>query len=260
MSFFLTQQTATGRRVLFEKSKEQVQRRIDAEEGLDDILDTVLDIQPGYPPYRVHTMQLRDEIEALTELVKKEQPESILEIGTAKGGSLYIWSRYLDSVNNLISLDLPGGQFGGGYDKQKTDLFRTFAPSKQMDFVREDSHQPETYEAVSDVVDDGVDFLFIDGDHTYDGVKQDFEMYREMVSDGGIIAFHDIATHPDDQQEVQHRRQSIEDIEPRHLVWGEDHPECNVDRFWAELTAEYETEEIISHPSQTWAGIGVVRL
>jgi predicted O-methyltransferase YrrM len=233
---------------------------MDAEDGLDDILDTVLDVRPGYPPYQIFTMQLRDEIEALATLLRKEQPQSAIEIGTAKGGSFYIWSRYLDSVNELVSLDLPGGQFGGGYDEQKIGIFREFAPSKKMDFVRDDSHQPDTYEEVSDLVNGDVDFLFIDGDHTYEGVKQDFEMYSELVSEGGIIALHDIVTHPDDAGIVEKRRQNVEDIEDRHLLWGESHPDCNVDQFWAELVEEYETEEIISHPKQTWAGIGVVRL
>lgn len=233
---------------------------MDSEDGLDDILDTVLDVKPGYPPYDVFTMQLRDEIRSLTNLVEKEQPQSVLEIGTAKGGSFYIWSRHLDSVNRLISLDLPGGRFGGGYDEQKTEIFKGFSPSKNMDFVRADSHQSSTYDEVSDRVDGGIDFLFIDGDHTYDGVKQDFEMYSELVSEGGIIALHDIVTHPNNEDVVKRRRQSVEDIEERHLLWGESHPHCNVDQFWTELVEEYDTEEIISHPKQTWAGIGVVRL
>ena len=37
-----------------------------------------------------------------------------------------------------------------------------------------------------------VDVLFIDGDHAYDGVKRDYEMYGSLVRDGGVIAFHDI--------------------------------------------------------------------
>jgi predicted O-methyltransferase YrrM len=40
--------------------------------------------------------------------------------------------------------------------------------------------------------DNKVDFLFIDADHSYEGVKKDFEMYSPLVRKGGIIAFHDI--------------------------------------------------------------------
>jgi hypothetical protein len=33
--------------------------------------------------------------------------------------------------------------------------------------------------------------LFIDGDHRYEGVRRDFEMYSPLVGAGGLIAFHD---------------------------------------------------------------------
>ena len=36
------------------------------------------------------------------------------------------------------------------------------------------------------------DFLFIDGDHTVEGVTKDFLLYRPLVRKGGVIAFHDI--------------------------------------------------------------------
>jgi len=39
-------------------------------------------------------------------------------------------------------------------------------------------------------------FLFIDGNHTYKGVKKDFEMYSNLVGEGGLIAFHDIVQGP----------------------------------------------------------------
>jgi len=32
-----------------------------------------------------------------------------------------------------------------------------------------------------------VDFLFIDGDHSYEGVKKDFEMYSSLVRKGGVV-------------------------------------------------------------------------
>ena len=36
-----------------------------------------------------------------------------------------------------------------------------------------------------------IDFLFIDGDHSYGGVKKDFELYSNILSDNGIIIIHD---------------------------------------------------------------------
>jgi len=36
-----------------------------------------------------------------------------------------------------------------------------------------------------------IDFLFIDGDHSYNSVKEDFELWFPKLITGGIIAFHD---------------------------------------------------------------------
>lgn len=36
-----------------------------------------------------------------------------------------------------------------------------------------------------------IDFLFIDGDHSYDGVKSDWESYRSFMRPGAIVVFHD---------------------------------------------------------------------
>jgi hypothetical protein len=36
-----------------------------------------------------------------------------------------------------------------------------------------------------------IDFLFIDGDHSYEGVKKDFDLYSKLLSEKGVIVLHD---------------------------------------------------------------------
>lgn len=36
-----------------------------------------------------------------------------------------------------------------------------------------------------------IDFLFIDGDHSYEGVKLDFDLYSNLLSENGVIMIHD---------------------------------------------------------------------
>jgi hypothetical protein len=36
-----------------------------------------------------------------------------------------------------------------------------------------------------------IDFLFIDGDHSYEGVKLDFELYSKLLNENGVIVIHD---------------------------------------------------------------------
>jgi len=51
--------------------------------------------------------------------------------------------------------------------------------------------------------DHPIDFLFIDGDHTYAGVRQDWEQYSPLVRSGGLIASHDEAMNYQDTHVAQ---------------------------------------------------------
>jgi predicted O-methyltransferase YrrM len=76
-----------------------------------------------------------------------------------------------------------------------------------------------------------LDFLFIDGDHSYEGVKKDFEMYSPLVRSGGLIAFHDITP------------------------CG---PPKEVFKYWEEVKESYVHKELIHKTGQGAMGIGVV--
>lgn len=255
--------TAPGDKLVFDLTKRRIRSRMAQETGLDDIVETVVDIKPGHPPYKLHAMQLKEELQGLAEIAEETNPRTILEIGTASGGSLYTWCRYFDCLEDVISLDLPGGAFGGGYSQSASQLFTGFNSGSKQHFIRSDSHNTETRKRAGEIVrnvstERGLDFLFLDGDHTYEGVKTDFELYSDLVRDGGVIALHDIVHHPPDYQTVQERKERHPDLETRHLRWKPDREHVDVERFWKELKNGYETKEIISHPHQVWGGIGVV--
>jgi cephalosporin hydroxylase len=205
------------------------------ENGLDDIIDTAYDYR-GYGAYRsIEPMQVREELREFADAVVAIDPDTVCEIGTARGGSYYVWSRYLDATNYL-SIDLPGGRFGGGHSRRRAEFLAEVCgnPDAEQAFLRGDSHSPETMRRVEETLDGrDIDFLFIDGDHTYEGVKDDFERYSPFVADGGLIAFHDIVN-------IEHD------------------PDCEVDRFWRDLREEYETTEIVADPEQDRGGVGLV--
>lgn len=47
--------------------------------------------------------------------------------------------------------------------------------------------------AVADIIDDNsLDYIFIDGDHSYEAVLNDCRLYYKKVRSGGIFAGHDI--------------------------------------------------------------------
>ena len=68
-------------------------------------------------------IQNKDEISALLGIVKRVRPKSLLEIGTASGGTLFLLTRVAAPDAQLFSVDLPDGPFGGGYPAWKLPLF-----------------------------------------------------------------------------------------------------------------------------------------
>jgi len=179
--------------------------------------------------------QVRYEVAKLLEVVAKLKPKVVLEIGTAGGGTLFLFTRVADLEAKIISVDLPGGPFGGGYPRWKIPLYKSFSRGGQKIYLlRRDSHDPRTLEEVKRILDsEKVDFLFIDGDHTYEGVKRDFEMYSPLVREGGIVAFHDIVPGPSE------------------YVGG-------VPKFWGEVKMKYKYLEIVEDWHQGGYGIGVI--
>ncbi len=84
---------------------------------------------------------------------------------------------------HIISVDLPHGEFGGGYPMWKVPIYNAFATSEQrLDLLRGDSHAVKTRARVDSLLrGEMLDFIFIDGDHSHEGVRQDFESYRSLV-------------------------------------------------------------------------------
>jgi predicted O-methyltransferase YrrM len=199
--------------------------------SLDELLDFAFNDCAGL----VRPGQVQSEVSELLKIVNETKAKVILEIGTADGGTLFLFSHTAAEGATMISIDLPGGRFGGGYPAWRTLLYKSFAlPGQRMCLLRADSHKRDTLEQVKAILDGReIDFLFIDGDHTYEGVKMDFEMYSPLVKRAGIVAFHDIVPHPSETG-------------------------CEVSKLWKEVKLRYSHLELVKDQSQNWAGIGVI--
>ena len=156
----------------------------------EQIFDFVWNFKNG----AIRPMQIKEEFLELLKIFKEHNPKYILEIGTANGGTLFSYCKLAREDAIIISVDLPKGLYGGGYPDWKIPIYQAFKkPNQKLYLLREDSHQKEALEKVKEILNGNqLDFLFIDGDHSYEGVKKDFEMYSPLVRKEGIIAFHDI--------------------------------------------------------------------
>ena len=199
--------------------------------SIESLVDFVFNTYEGI----IKPQQKKSEIIQLLELLKPQKLCVIIEIGTMKGGTLFLLSKIAANNAIIISIDLPRAKFGGGYPKYRIPLYKGFASQNQRIFlIRANSHLKSTFEKVQNILKDKkVDLLFLDGDHSYMGVKNDFEMYKPFLGKRGNVGFHDIAYSPEQY--------------------------TNVHKFWNEIKQKYEYKEIIEDWDQTWAGIGYIK-
>jgi beta-1,4-mannosyl-glycoprotein beta-1,4-N-acetylglucosaminyltransferase len=173
------------------------------------------------------SMQIPLEIENLQLTVANQHPKVIVEIGTANGGTLARWLE-IPSVETVISIDFPVGIHGGQGFEERTYVIsdaieQSNLTKKEFYAVNGDSKDPYLINRVSELLNGRkIDFLFIDGDHTYEGVKKDFEIYQQFLHVNSIVAFHDIV------DSIFHRSEN-----------------CFVSDFWGEIKQKYKNEEFI---------------
>lgn len=102
--------------------------------------------------------------------------------GIFEGNPDYNWG----DIGVTYVVDACNG-IGGQTDLDNEDSFyrKTFYPR----FIKNTSEN--AYYNFFTLQDIKIDFLFIDGDHTYEGVKKDFELYSKLLTENGVIVIHD---------------------------------------------------------------------
>ena len=119
----------------------------------------------------------------------------IVEIGSFKGKSTVALATVCDryGLEPVVAIDPHAGLSYLGPDMpQQTQTFDEFLASIKEAGVE---HKVEVRRAHSRDVAKGWDrpirLLWIDGDHSYAGCKEDFDLFLPHLSNGGVVAFHD---------------------------------------------------------------------
>jgi hypothetical protein len=162
-------------------------------------------------------------------LIRELKPKVFVELGTHNGFSYFVGCQSIQELNlqtKTFAVDhWLGDSHAGKFNESVYQLvskvnneYSNFSTLLKMTFSEARAH----------FENHTVDLLHIDGYHTYEAVKEDFETWLPKVAKNGVIILHDIHV--------------------RHADFG-------VFRFWEEIKKEYETIEFVG----TY-GLGVIFL
>ena len=200
--------------------------------------DASLLTEPLWQSNFFRPLQKKSEILRLIDIVRAMRPAAICEIGAAGGGTTFLLAHAASGDATIISLDL-------AYSASRRAAVSSFAlEGQKIICLQDDSHSPLAVRAVrAHLARKRLDILFLDGDHSYDGVKADFQLYSPLVRPGGLIIFHDI----------------VPDYKTRYGIETSS-DSGGVPRFWEEMKASgAETEEVVEDYEQDGFGIGILR-
>lgn len=173
------------------------------------------------------------ELQSLIEVFRRENVTRYLEIGARHGDTFFEVMRALPESSIGVAVDMPGGNWGHLKSGSHLQASVTELRLKGYDanLVFGNSQLSATKKRVARWAP--FDAVLIDGDHLYDGVKRDWQIYRSMAR---IVVFHDIAG---EGQIQQHSKLPVE-----------------VPKLWREIKDEFRHEEFIAPDSKM--GIGVI--
>ena len=128
------------------------------------------------------------------ELIGRQRPNVIVELGTYSGSSFAAFCQAVDACGcetkcygiDLWEGDIHMGQFDEELFQEISGYVTTHYPNIAT-LVRKDFN-----EAAKSFEDQSIDLLHIDGTHTFDAVSNDFNTWLPKLSDRAVVLFHDI--------------------------------------------------------------------
>ena len=145
-------------------------------------------------------MRDQNNTEGLLDLIKElgdVSDKTMVEIGSFIGESTIMFARHFKHVT-AIDPFLPNYDDGDPTSNFNfEDVFQEFKNRTQEKKEKITIYKMTSNDACGLLQKEKFDFIYIDGLHTYEGVREDILNYLPLVKEGGIIGGHDYGTpHP----------------------------------------------------------------
>lgn len=126
-------------------------------------------------------------MEQLAIIKYSSEAESAVEIGVFEGFNTLNIAKSLKKSGKLYAIDpFLKGRLGVCYGELISEKYIKRAGLKsKVNFIKKYSFE------ASDIVPEEVDFIFIDGDHSYESIKKDWNVWSDKIKINGIMALHD---------------------------------------------------------------------
>jgi predicted O-methyltransferase YrrM len=126
----------------------------------------------------------RETGQALYALIRLLEPKNVIEIGSYVGASSICIAQAL--ADNAVPGLLHCVELEERHVALTKDHLAEAALAERARLYCGSSQDPAIVHSLP-----RSELIFIDGDHTHEGAKKDFEIYEALLSDDGVIVFHD---------------------------------------------------------------------
>lgn len=130
-------------------------------------------------------------------ITQVSEPNLFVELGVHAGDS---YMNFLQGIRQSVGVakafgvdTWQGDKHAGEYGDAQSSVYGMLAQSHSPMFGRWSALIRKTFDEAAGFLPDDIDLLHIDGLHTYDAVRHDFETWLPKMSRKGIVLFHDTA-------------------------------------------------------------------
>lgn len=154
------------------------------------------------------SVQIKTEFLSFIDLLKREQIKSYLEIGAGRGDTFHEIATQMPVGSKVVAVDFPEQHWG--LHKSQKQLIKVVFDLQQKGYKPTvefgNSKDPDVIKVAKQ--HGPYDCVFIDGDHSLEGVTADWENYGEL---GKMVAFHDIA-----HKQIPNKYDELIEV---HVLW-----------------------------------------